>query len=204
MKTNIRLSLLSIVRVEQMLKKPFVELDYTNEGDLLPLLYCMVSSANSERFSFKQFLSLMESKEYSKSVFEAFNLEGEIIAQFNDKQNEEQSEGKSGFIKDAVYLLINSGINSDYLLNKMEVCDLHDLMKAYSEMKREKMESDRLWTYISMLPHLDGKKKFTQQDIYPFPWEAENMKKQAETDLSENAEYLEKFLSGEIEFNLNN
>jgi len=206
MKTNIRLTMLSIIRVEQLLKKPFTELDYSDQDDLTSVLYCMLLACNEERFTIEVFKSMMESDRFAKDIMKAFENEGKIIAQFNEQQKESKgdSEGQSAYVKDLASMLIIGGLDADYVMNKMEVCDLYMMLDSFNSAKKEKMESDRLWTYLTMLPHMDSKKVKSPQDIYPFPWEAEEMQQTAEASLQENAEYFEKFINGEIKFNLEN
>lgn len=50
---------------------------------------------------------------------------------------------------------------------------------AYQTNRKELMESDRLWTYLTILPHVDGKKLPSARDLYPFPWEEEEMMEEA-------------------------
>ena len=64
------------------------------------------------------------------------------------------------------------------------------------------MESARLWTYISILPYIDGKKISSPRELYPFPWEMEELKRKARKEIEENEEQLRKFLNGEL-FDMN-
>ena len=33
------------------------------------------------------------------------------------------------------------------------------------------MESERLWTFLTIMPHIDTKKINTPAKLYPFPWD---------------------------------
>ncbi|WP_255309812.1 hypothetical protein [Bacteroides thetaiotaomicron] len=65
------------------------------------------------------------------------------------------------------------------------------------------MESARIWTYLTILPHIDARKmKNGARDLIIFPWEEEEMKKDAERVMRENEDNLKKFLAGEL-FDIN-
>ena len=212
MKTAIRLTIQSIIRTEQMLDKPFSEIDYESQNELTTLLYCMVQTSNPERLTIKEFLILMESKKYAESVMKAFNQESSIIEQFSVKKqvvvakNGDEVDAEEApivYIKDLAYMLITSGISADYVLNQMEISDLYMALDAHSKAKKEKMESDRLWAFMTMRPHIDGNKFKSPQDIYPFPWEIDEMQTAAKKDLEDNTGLFESFMRGEIKFDLN-
>lgn len=76
----------------------------------------------------------------------------------------------------------------------MELCDLPLFIEANEKLTKEKLESDRLWTFMTLLPHLT-KKLETPSDLYPFPWEVDQIKQEAKKAIEDHSERLESFLS---------
>ena len=196
MKFNISLNIKSIIRTEQFLKKPFGEIDYTDESDLKAMLYCVVLCNNSVQFTYEEFLNLNE-KLFAEMIKE-FEKNSKILAQFQSESKSNNDNVKPSFLGDLVAMLILEGIDADYALNEMQLSDLTMYIEAYERKKKEQMESSRLWTYFSILPHVDGKKLKSPVDLYPFPWELEGIEERAKEALTKGETTLDKFLNGEI------
>lgn len=206
MRYNIKLNLKSIIKAEQLLNKPFTSFDYSDENDLLPLLYCIVLSNNNTSFTYKEFLSLLECKKISNEIFAQFNKEGEILAQFNKVKEEAgeptvKSDLPETYIKDIVSILIvDGGIDANFLMNEVGLLELSNYIKAYENRKREQMESSRLWTFLACAPHIDLKKIKSARDFYPFAWELEQIHKEEQEFISKNEAELNKFLEHGLDY----
>ena len=200
---NIKLTINSIIKVEQLLDKPFGDIDFSNEKDLMSLLYCVVLSNNDEAFTYDEFLGICENKKLFKKMMLAFEKESKAISQFQKKTEKEtvETDQEPAFIKDLVSMLILEGLDIDYVLNRMSINDISMYVEAYERKKKETLESQRLWTYISILPHIDGKKIKSPQDLYPFPWEMEEIKEREEREFEEGEKMFKRFMNGEIKFN---
>ena len=76
----------------------------------------------------------------------------------------------------------------------MELCDLPLYIKAYEKKRKEEMESGRMWTYLTILPHIDARKmKNGVKDLILFPWE--EAEREAEKEINEiEVEYFEELL----------
>ena len=180
MNYNIKLNIKSIIKFEQLTNKPFSLIDYTSEEDVSKLLYCIVLSNNDCQFTYSQFLQLLDSKKISKNLFEQFQTVCEVFNQFKNTGTEEENtrdtvEGKESrgtYVKDlAALLVIQGGLDVNYVLNELSLNDIPLYIQALNDKQRERMEEQRLWTFISILPHVDSKKLKTPADLYPFPWE---------------------------------
>ena len=146
---NIKLNIKSIIKFEQFTNKSFNEIDYTNTDDLMKLLYCIVLSNNTESFTYDEFIELSNSKKISKEISDKFNKEIKIIELFASKEvkeeTTEQTEKGTLYIKDIVALLIvNTGIDANYVMNEMNINDISLYMTAYNNKVKEQMESSRL------------------------------------------------------------
>jgi hypothetical protein len=184
-----------------MTDKPFASLDYTNEDDVKALFYCCVLANNSESVTYEEFCEIYENPAQQINMLKELERYNSIAAPFiSPNETPETNEENIGaivrdsFIKDTVYTLILSGLDAHYVMHEMELSDLQEYMKAFEQIKREKMESDRFWTYIGMLPHV-GKKIKSPKDIVEFEHEKEARQKEAEQNIDQNAGILEGFLN---------
>lgn len=179
-----KLTIQSIIRFEQLRNKPFSSIDYTDIEDLKYILYAVEydGTATYEVFS--------EAMRTGGRIFESsiskLKKDIEVQLQFQPQSKEKGNPDDPVFIKDIIPILILEGMDADYVLNKMPFSDIPMYLDAYDKIRREKMESERLWTYLSMQPHLT--KKLKPEDICPFPWEAERIKEEADRNIRENEE----------------
>lgn len=193
---NIKLNIKSIIKFEQFTNKSFNEIDYTNADDLLKLMYCIVLSNNPEVFTYEEFLELIKSKKISKTISDKFNKEIKLIELFSNKEikdevvEEQQPNRDKTYIKDiAAILVVNAGLDINFVMNEMSINDISLYMEAYNNSVKQQMESSRLWTYLTLLPNLDSKVN-SPVKLYPFPWELEAQVEQDKTALKSMADEL--------------
>ena len=99
-----------------------------------------------------------------------------VMAQFRHSSVNAGSGGNDDdrpeTIGNIVATLILSGLDAHYALNEMELQDLPLYIEAYENKKKDEMESARLWTYLTILPHIDAKAMENgAKDLITFPWE---------------------------------
>ena len=202
---NIKLNIKSIIRFENLTGKSFNEFDYTNADDVMKLLYCVVLSNNPESFTYEEFLEVSKNKKISKEITDKFNKEIKIIELFTSKEipketTVEPTEKVTIFIKDIVALLIvSAGIDANFVMNEMNINDIPLYMSAYNNKVKEQMESSRLWTYLSILPHIDSSKINSPSKFYSFPWEVEQQEIQDKEDLKNIANELPDIFKSSVE-----
>ena len=189
-----KLTMRAIVRWEQLLCKSFANMDYANEYDMEALMYCVALSSNKITCTLTEFVSTLVNKNLSTSMARSLARESAVMGQFSAKETDEQeSEGAGGFIKELVAMLIMAGMDAHFVMDEMPLCDLPLFVEAYQNKKKEQMESDRLWTYLNILPHVDGKKLPSARELYPFPWEEAEMEKEAAKSIQEDSDKLDAF-----------
>ena len=194
MNYNIKLNIKSIIKFEQLTNKPFSLIDYTSEEDVSKLLYCIVLSNNDCQFTYSQFLQLLDSKKISKNLFEQFQTVCEVFNQFKNTGTEEENT-RDTYVKDlAALLVIQGGLDVNYVLNELSLNDIPLYIQALNDKQRERMEEQRLWTFISILPHVDSKKLKTPADLYPFPWELKEKEIEREKHVEEGVKMLDNIL----------
>lgn len=188
-----KLNLQAIRVAERLLKKPFGEFDLTDEETVLTLMYAMVSENNDEVMTFDQFKSILNMGKIGIKVQRAVSDEMAYIDQFKEEVSDK--EEKAPYMGDLAALLITFGLDAHFVLYEMKLFEIGDYLKAIDEHKKEQMERDRMNTFYSILPHVDHKKIKKPQDIYPFPWELEQLEKDALEQLEKDKDMFNKFFN---------
>lgn len=188
-----KLNLQAIRVAERLLKKPFGEFDLTDEETILTLMYAMVSENNDEVMTFDQFKSILDMGKIGIKVQRAVSDEMAYIDQFKEEVSDK--EEKAPYMGDLAALLITFGLDAHFVLYEMKLFEIGDYIKAIDEHKKEQMERDRMNTFYAILPHVDHKKIKKPQDIYPFPWEIEQLEKDALEQLEKDKDMFNKFFN---------
>lgn len=199
MKFNIKLNIKAIIRAEQLLSKPFAEIDYANFDELLKLLYCAVLVNNDVLFTFTEFCELTENESLLSSMVGGIEKYNSVLAQFMRSSGEdctrpaEQSSTRPPYMKELAADLILSGLAPGYVMEEMELADVPVFIEAAGRKKREEMETARLWTFLTVAPHIDTRQVQTAKDYYPFPWEIEEAERKAAEAIERDQEIAERF-----------
>lgn len=185
---KIGLTIKSIIRWEQLRKKSFSLMDYANEEDVEALLYTTTICNNENTmYSFDIFRKTLSNQKLVREMVSKLETETAVLSQFQKKQEKADigsTDDSPGTIADIVSTLIMSGLDAQYALNEMELCDLPLYIEAYEKKRKEEMESARMWTYLTILPHIDARKMENgAKDLITFPWE--EAEKQAEKEIKE-------------------
>lgn len=190
------LKIKSIIRWEQLRKKSFSLIDYVDQDDIEALLYTTTISQDGGIYTFEVFRQTLVNKKLVKDLACQLDKESTFLSQFQ-KKNKDAGSGTDevipGMISEIVSILILSGLDARYALNEMELCDLPLFLEAYERKKKEQMEESRMWTYLTILPHIDAKKMENgAKDLITFPWED----KKEVTEISDiEAQRFEEFMN---------
>lgn len=196
---RVKLSVKAMIRWEQLNDKPFSSLNYSNENDIISLLY-VCGTMNT---TLDQYKAAVNKKELLFSISD-FEKQISISSQFKQKikpakgnttpKEDNTKQSNEVYVKDIVSVIIMRGLDVNYALNEMDICDLSIFIDAYENITREKLETERLWTYISISPHL-SKSIPSPRNLVAFSWEQEDMKLSAEKALEEGKEDFERFMN---------
>ena len=193
-----RLTIKAILRWEQMREKSFSQVDYTDKEDIESLLYVMYITSDKPGYTFEVFRQVIVDERFMSAMSSDLGRIMEIVAQFQKKSTTPDigsTEGSPEYIGSIVSTLIMAGLDAHYALNEMELCDLPLYLEAYERKRKEEMESSRMWTYFTMLPHIDARKmKNGARDLIVFPWEEEEIKQEAERAIREDAGRFDEFM----------
>lgn len=185
---KIGLTIKSIIRWEQLRNKSFSLMDYSDKDDVEALLYTTtICNSDGVRHTFDVFRTTLTNKKLVREMVLRLERETAMLRQFQKKQegtNLDNADGSPETISGIVSTLIMSGLDARYALEEMELCDLPLYIEAYEKKRKEDMESARMWTYLTILPHIDAKKmKNGAKDLIAFPWE--EIEKEAEKEIKE-------------------
>lgn len=190
----------AIIRWEQLRGKCFSLMDYRDREDVEALLYTTrLDDVGVGIYTFDVFRKTLVNERLVKDMVERLEMETCVLAQFQKKGVSADSDtaacAPTRSVGDIVSMLVMNGLDASYALNEMELCDIALYIEAFEKKRKEEMESCRLWTYLSMLPHIDGRKmKNGARDLIAFPWEEAEAQKEAEQSISDNAIRFEELM----------
>lgn len=167
-----RLTMKAIIRWEQLNKKPFSQLDYSSEDEIISLFY-VCNQPDRIMVSLVEFKKDLKEEE-AKRMIKDFERQTTLMAQFqteSKKKDDDDKDSNPVYVKDIVPILIMNGLDVYFALNEMELCDLPVYLKAYDQKVKTRLTEQRLWTFLQLSPHLE--KGTSPKDIYPFSWEME-------------------------------
>ena len=143
--------------------------------------------------TFDQFKSILDMGNIGMKVQRAVSAEMAYLDQFKEEVSDK--EEKAPYMGDLAALLITFGLDAHFVLYEMKLFEIGDYLKAIDEHKKEQMERDRLWTFYTVMPHVDLKKIKSPQDLMPFPWEREQLEKDALEQLEKDKDMFNKFFN---------
>ena len=186
MKMNIK----SICYFEKISGKSFFNF---GEEDVLYLLYSTFYINNPDtNITFNVFTGILNNESIAKWVMGKYQSITSVVYQFN-KNIEGNKEDKIGNMDNthtmtdfATSLIIDYGMDARYVMYEMDIWEIEKYYEAVNTHIKRKMEMERFWTYIKVLPHIDGKKCKSPEALVPFDWEKETKKKKQNQDLENN------------------
>lgn len=198
---KVKLNIQAIRTAERLMNKPFAQFDLSDEETLTLLLYGMVSENNDESFTVSTFKKMLESDKTAVEVMRKFRLEMEYVEQFKLPSDSKEDSEESDTEKPDIYMgelaafMIVSGMDAEFVLYKMKLFEIPDYLKAIEHHAKDKMEGDRFWTYLSVLPHVDGKKLDSPEKLIVFPWEREELEIMKAAEAARGDKMFEKFIN---------
>lgn len=195
-KYKLRLTVKAICMFEKLTGKSFYEF---TDDDIVILMYCAFVSSNNLDYRLSTFNFLLEDERVSKWFGEKFIGIMDYIKQFPQKEEEGEETNESTempFVSDlANALIVQYGVDAHYIMEEMELWQIEAMFRAVENTVKSKYEEERLWTYLTILPQVDGKKLNKPEKLLPFPWEKEEKIKRDENNIKNN-EYAVKNLIG--------
>lgn len=211
-KYDLKLNIKSLVLFERLTKTSFQNFNGTIE-QIIPLLYCMLVANNTFKetyentikylFSDEKFLKVLSDKlEKLLKYEEQFNASIENIIKENAVELNVEKENKAIFISQLIPILVSDcNLDINYIMNEMNYTEIDSYISYRDTKYKSYLEEKRLFTYLSIIPHIDTK-KCSMQQLLPFDWEIEHKKEQGLKTIEQDKHKLDEFLkSGNLKFN---
>ena len=201
--TDYKICIEAFVRWEQLTGRAFQTMDFESPDDLCQLLYCARLVANpDEQATYEVFSTALHSNNrFYKQAITSLMRYNNVVSQFTSTTQpttaaeSDKDSASSPTLGEAVArLIVVGGVDARFVMRDMSIADMLLLVKAIDDKQRQEAESARLWTYISVAPHIDQKKTPNPQKLYPFPWEAEQIKQKAIEVAESSMEEFEAFM----------
>jgi hypothetical protein len=185
-----KLNLQTIRIAEQLLGKPFGEFELTSEKDADMLAYSLLVASSDENFSYSTYKHL--SDKVKAKALKQLTSDFSFLQQFSKEETETKS--KPVYMGEVAATLIMEGMDARYVLYEMGVFELKDYLAALDTKIKNKFENSRLWTFYTILPHVDAKKLKSPKDLFLFPWEVEEDEKERLIEFEKGVKMFEKFM----------
>ena len=190
-KYKIKLNVASARLFEQISGKSFFNI---GEEDAFKLAYSVLVANNPElNFTFDTFMILLQDKKVANWITREIEKENNFQAQLKfvkrsklvekAEEGSEDVEALKTISEYASVLIINFGMDAHYVNYEMPLYEMEDYFFVAEMKRRNDLSNQRLFTFLTLLPQLDSKKKISPEDILPFPWEQNAKKANAEEDL---------------------
>lgn len=194
---KLKLTIKAMCLFEQLTGKSFLALDDT---DLVDMLYAMFVTSNNLRMSKDAFVVLMEDERVAKWMIDEYTRQSKFDSQlrfFNRVKEvgaspdeiEKERHDNPVTITSIAGSFIANGIDPHYVMYDMELWEIDMYEDAIVNETRTRLDEQRLFTWLSMMPHLDKKaaaKLKHPSDLLPFPWD-EDIKERKQKELDKNA-----------------
>lgn len=161
-------SIRAVVRWEALRNKSFYSFDENDKEDIVAILY----TSDNPSVPYEEWTPTDPEGSFDE-LNKAIKIWGQYIP--SETEDKEESVGASGEpvrISDLVADLVVSGsVDARWAYEEMTLLEMDALQKALQRKQRYELEDSRLWTFLSIIPHIAGGKVKTPKDLYPFPWE---------------------------------
>lgn len=182
------LTIKALIRWEQLRGRSFNFFEPTDAEDVTALLY-VYALAQGHFCTLEEFRMVVDSKapsidELGKRLEREQAVANQFIAKVS-QADEADEAGEPMTIQQVAAHLIAEGLSPRYVLEEMELCDLPALMQAIKDKRKEELQSQRLWTFLSLLPHVGKGALKTPRDLFTFPWEVGQEHREADAKKEE-------------------
>ncbi len=162
-----------LLRYERLLGRSI----FADEPDGATLIYCTTPEAYT-RYTLEEWsrttlgASAFMAKEAQELARELASLQ-QYSQELTNSQPTANSQQPRALTDVVTELLTESVVPADYLLERAELWELTIYIDATQRKRQQRLERERLWSYMGLLPHIDSKKIKRPEDLIPFAWDEE-------------------------------
>ena len=165
-----------LLRYERLLGRSI----FADEPDGATLIYCTTPEAYT-RYTLEEWsrttlgasaFMAEEAKELARELSALQQYSKVEVREERLEVREEKAEVRT--LTDVVTeLLTESVVPADYLLERAELWELTIYIDATQRKRQQRLERERLWSYMGLLPHIDSKQIKRPEELLPFSWDEE-------------------------------
>lgn len=182
----LRLSLRAVCLYEQITARSFSTLDLSDGADVEALSYAMWYYATDEAQPLDRWRVSLESPSLATHLARELERVLSLLEQLSVKSASESSGGDGDTKPTPMTPIITRlafSLGAEFVLDQMELWELPHYLDSEEQRRRQELEQQRLFTWLSMLPHLSKDSARSAEELLPFPWEAERKEAEQQLDL---------------------
>lgn len=175
--TPYKLTLRAVLLFEKLTARSFSSMSILDEEDAVTLLYCLQRcEEGGSVLPLDVWKQVLESEAVKSQLYARLERTLEAMIPLSLPEGtaptEETDEDTSpDFISIAGMLVVEGGLSPSYVMDTMELWELPAFLDALDRKKREALEHQRLFTWMTMMPHLSSDSVGSPEELLPFPWE---------------------------------
>lgn len=197
--TPYKLTLRAVLLFEKLTARSFSSLSILDEEDAVTLLYCLQRcEEGGSVLPLDVWKQVLESEAVRGDLYARLErtLEAMIplsLPEGTSPTEETDEDTSPDFTSIAGMLVVEGGLSPSYVMDTMELWELPAFLDALDRKKREALEHQRLFTWMTMMPHLSSDSVGSPEELLPFPWEQaeKNARKKHLFDFLASAEIRE-------------
>lgn len=207
---KIKLNIKSMMLFEQMTGKSFLE---CKDEDVFYVMYsCFVVNNPQMIISYDAFLNLIEDKKVASWLITEYKRITDFNSQLKWQEWLNQTDGETDSQDDvrititeiASLLIVQYHIDATYVLYDMGLWEIQPYIEAGQEVHKQELIENRLFTYLTIAPHIDTRKCKSPESLFRFGWEVQDRKKAKEQELNSMTDKVKEFFNNNNLINLNN
>lgn len=175
--TPYKLTLRAVLLFEKLTARSFSSLSILDEEDAVTLLYCLQRcEEGGSVLPLDVWKQVLESEAVKSQLYARLERTLEAMIPLSLPEGtaptEETDEDTSpDFTSIAGMLVVEGGLSPSYVMDTMELWEIPALLDALDRKKKEALEHQRLFTWMTMMPHLSSDSVGSPEELLPFPWE---------------------------------
>lgn len=172
-----KLTLRAVLLFEKLTARSFSTLSILDEEDAVTLLYCLQRcEEGGSVLPFEVWRQVLESESVKGELYARLErtLEAMIPLSLHEGTSpteETDEDPPPDFTSIAGVLVVEGGLSPSYVMDTMEMWEMPALLDALDRKKREALDHQRLFTWMTMMPHLSSDSVGSPEELLPFPWE---------------------------------
>lgn len=177
--TPYKLTLRAVLLFEKLTARSFSTLSILDEDDAVTLLYCLQRcEEGGSVLPLDVWKQVLESGSVKGELYARLErtLEAMIPLSFTSSEGATSAEVEDNgdapdFTSIAGMLVVDGGLSPSYVMDTMELWEIPAFLDALDRKKKEHLEHQRLFTWMTMMPHLSSDSVGSPEELLPFPWE---------------------------------